>query len=122
MLLPDLDWTNDERKQYEEFLAKYPSAADRAAVHHRLLGHPDELQDDMHLQCALMSHGISSVNDPRAAQVAQTALDWRLLLQIDSDEQAGMEWGNDGMIYYWIEQDALRAQRFENVWMVLQSE
>lgn len=122
IFLPQLDWTADERKQYEDFLATYPSPDDRATVHHRILGHSDDLQDDMHLQCALASQGIRSVDDPRAEAAGRSALNWRLLLQIDSDEQAGMEWGNDGRIYYWIEQSALQARNFENVWLALQSE
>jgi uncharacterized protein YwqG len=43
-------------------------------------------------------------------------------LQIDSDEHAGMGWGNAGMLYYWITSIALQARRFDTTWLVLQSE
>jgi hypothetical protein len=33
-----------------------------------------------------------------------------------------MRWANNGMLYYWIEQDALSARRFDGTWLVLQSE
>ena len=30
-----------------DFMAKYPTPEDRASIHNRLLGYPDEIQDDM---------------------------------------------------------------------------
>ena len=117
---PRLDWTPAEQTQYEDFIFK--NFSDRSTPRHRLLGHTDEIQDDMHLQCQLLSHGAGDEQDPRAAQLAPGALNWQLLLQVDSDANAGMQWGNSGMLYYWIEKDALQARRFENVWMALQSE
>ena len=120
--IPNLDWTDAEQKQYETLLSTFPNAADRAMVHHRLLGHPDTIQDDMRLECQLASHGVTDVSDPRASELSKRALDWQLLLQIDSDEQAGMEWGNTGMLYYWIKKDDLQAHHFDTTWLVLQSE
>jgi len=120
--IPDLDWTPDELKRYEAVLAMYPSQADQAAIRHRLLGHPDTLQDDMRLECQLAAYGVKDPDDPRAAQLARGALNWQLLLQVDSDEHAGMRWGDAGMIYYWIEREALAARRFDNAWLVLQSD
>jgi uncharacterized protein YwqG len=120
-LLRQLDWTSDERRLYDDFLVTLPGPAAQLEPRHQLLGHPDTLQDDMHLQCALAAHGVSSMDDPRAAELAKTAPDWQLLLQIDSDEHAGMRWGSSGMLYYWIEQAALRRADTSNVWLVLQS-
>lgn len=122
LFLPHFDWTSDEQAAYEAFLATFPSPADHASVHHRILGHPDQLQDDMRLQCALASHGIRDINDPRADALKQTVSNWLLLLQIDSDEQAGMRWADNGMLYYWIEQEPLHNRNFADVWLVLQSE
>jgi len=120
--IPKLDWTAAEQKQYEQLLSTFPNAADRAQVHHRLLGHPDTIQDDMRLECQLASHGVTDVKDPRAAELSKGAMDWQLLLQVDSDEQAGMEWGNTGMLYYWIQGTDLQVCRFDTTWLVLQSE
>ncbi len=120
--LPQLDWTAEERARYEQVLASFPNPADHAAIHNRLLGYPDTLQDDMRLECQLAAHGVSSMDDPRAAQLARAALSWRLLLQVDSDEHAGMRWGDAGMLYFWIESDALQARRFGDTWVVLQSD
>lgn len=120
--LSSFDWTKEEVQQYETLLATFPDSADHATIHHRMLGHPDTLQDDMRLQCQLMTHGVTRPDDSRIAELAKGALDWQLLLQIDSDEHAGMQWANTGMIYYWIKSADLRSHRFDNIWLVLQSE
>lgn len=120
--IPNFDWTDAEQKKYEELLSTFPTAADHAAMHHRLLGYPDTIQDDMRLQCQLASHGITDANDPRMAEVSKGAMDWQLLLQVDSDENASMRWGNAGMLYYWIKSADLQARSFDTTWLVLQSE
>jgi uncharacterized protein YwqG len=120
--IPNLDWSDAEQKQYEQLLSTFPDQADRAMAHNRMLGFPDTIQDDMRLECQLASHGVTDVNDPRASELSKGAMDWQLLLQIDSDEQAGMEWGNTGMLYYWIKGTDLQASRFDSTWLVLQSE
>jgi uncharacterized protein YwqG len=121
-LLPQLNWSSAQRQLYDDFAAALPGAADRSAPRHQLLGHPETLQDDMHLECALAANGVADMNDPRAAELAKTAPDWQLLLQVDSDATTGMRWGSAGMLYFWIERSALRRARMENVWVVLQSE
>jgi uncharacterized protein YwqG len=120
--VPNFDWTEAEQKKYETLLSTFPNSEDHAAIHNRLLGNPDTLQDDMRQQCQLVSHGITDDSDSRAAGLAKGAMDWLLLLQIDSDEHAGMRWGAGGMLYYWIKRDDLQARHFEHTWLVLQSE
>ena len=118
--LKTLAWTEQESKSYEAFLAKYPSEADHKVSRHRMLGYPDELQDDMRIEAQFASHGVNS-HDARAAALAAGAANWQLLLQVDTDERAGIHWPDAGTIYYWIEEQALRAQNFNNVWLVLQT-
>ncbi len=84
----------------------------------KLLGHPDSIQADMQEGCQLASTGGSA--DPDTFEPAQGATDWRLLLQIDSEDQAEMMWGDAGMIYYWVRKQDLQARKFDAVWMVLQ--
>ena len=117
-----LDWSDEEQKKYEQVLSTFPSAADHATSHNRLLGNPDTIQDDMRIQCQLTSHGVTDASDPRAAELSKGAMDWQLLLQVDSNEQAGMHWASSGMLYYWITRSDLHAQQFANTWLVLQSE
>jgi uncharacterized protein YwqG len=122
MEIPNFDWTKEEQQKYERLLSTFPDSADRALPHNRLLGNPDTIQDDMRVQCQLVSHGVTDENDPRAADLSPEAKNWRLLFQMDSDEHAGMRWANNGLLYYWIEQADLQAHRFDTTWLVLQSE
>lgn len=120
--VPDFNWTNDEVHKYEELLATFPDQADHAAAHHRMLGFADAIQDDMRLACQLVSHGVTDASDPRAATLSEGSINWLLLLQVDSDDQAGMEWENNGMLYYWIQRTDLHAHNFGASWLFLESE
>lgn len=88
-------------------------------------GHPDQIQNDMPLDCELVSARIycgdaSAYQDPRLPLFRQRAKDWRLLLQVPSVEDAGMMWGDCGCLYYWMREEDLAARRFDRVWMILQ--
>lgn len=91
---------------------------------HKLLGHSDNIQGAMELQCQLASHGIPY----RAATASQLeesftagAADWLLLLQIDSDDRCAMHWHGNGRLYVWIRRQDLAARDFSRCWVVLQS-
>ncbi len=115
-----LTWDKQTLDRYSDFMASFPTPQDRKSTHHRLLGHPDQIQDDMHLQIALETKGRKP--DQITAADQRDARDWRLLFQVDTDEGAGMDWANNGMLYYWIRSDALQVQNFDNVWLAMQSE
>lgn len=91
---------------------------------HRLLGHPDPIQGDMTIECQIASSGVEydewMQQTQRVAEAEPGFVDWRLLLQVDSSEAAGMMWGDVGRLYYWIRAQDLAAQRFDRVWLVLQ--
>jgi uncharacterized protein YwqG len=118
----DLRLSADEEKQYETFLSAFPTPQGNRGVRNRMLGYADAIQDDMRLQAQLNSHGLTDSNDPRAQALLPGAMDWTLLLQVDSDPNAGMRWASEGRLYFWIERAALSAARFDNVWTVLQSD
>lgn len=120
--LPDSHWTEPEQQIYEQILEKLHTPEDLALPHHRFLGYPDTIQDDMRIQCQLVSNGVTSDDDPRVSKLQTGASDWLLLLQVDSDTSAKMRWASDGMIYYWIKRTDLQAHRFDESWLVLQSE
>jgi uncharacterized protein YwqG len=92
---------------------------------HRLGGHADCVQNPMELECQLVTNGLycgnaSGYEDPRSKILAPGAFDWRLLLQIDTDNDACMMWGDCGTIYYWIREEDLRARNFDKSWLILQ--
>ncbi len=98
--------------------------ADDAPIH-RLLGHPEPIQGDMQLEAQLVSNGLycgdpSDFEDPRAVELRDGAVDWRLLLQVDSDDGAGMMWGDAGRLYFWMTEDAIERRDWDSAWMILQ--
>lgn len=109
----------------EELFAYGGVFGDEDSTSHRLLGHPDPIQGDMQLECQLVTNGIncgraSGYNDPRAAELRNGAADWRLLLQIDSQDEAEMMWGDVGRIYFWIKDTDLANRDWELSWLILQ--
>ncbi len=92
---------------------------------HLMLGHPDPVQGEMQLECQLVSHGLycgdsTGYNHPRASELEGGADDWRLLLQVDTDDDASMMWGDTGRLYFWVTEDALRRRAWTEVHLVLQ--
>jgi uncharacterized protein YwqG len=92
---------------------------------HQMLGYSSNIQGDMQLECQLTSHEIncgdpSGYNDPIAKDLEAGAADWLLLLQLDSDDDVEMMWGDMGMLYFWIQESSLQSQRFDEAWTILQ--
>lgn len=92
---------------------------------HRLFGHPDVIQNEMRLEVAYASSGVyvgdpSGYVHPSADEFQRQALEWQLLLQVDSDDLLGTMFGDVGRIYYWIRSDHLAARDFDRVWQILQ--
>ncbi|MBR1246398.1 DUF1963 domain-containing protein [Bradyrhizobium sp. AUGA SZCCT0169] len=87
---------------------------------HRFGGHPLQIQGNMQTACALVSKGLdlSAWNSKSAEPLKSDAANW-LLLQIASDDRAGMMWGDVGNLYVWIHRDALRARRFEEARVII---
>jgi uncharacterized protein YwqG len=55
-----------------------------------------------------------------AGEAAGLADNWQLVLQIDSDIEVGMEWGDVGRLYLCTREDDLSARHFDRCWMVMQ--
>ncbi|HJS85803.1 MAG TPA: YwqG family protein [Acetobacteraceae bacterium] len=112
VLRAEFDLTDGEVEAYWALDRRVYPPDGSGQVIHRLLGHPQPIQDDMRttLQFA------ASVPGPPAAGAA----DWRLLLQVDSDDAARMMWGDVGRLYYWLPAAALARRDFSAAWLILQ--
>lgn len=92
---------------------------------HLLLGHSANVQGGMEEEAQLVSHGFNCGDgkafvDPRGKELMRDAGQWKLLLQLDSDESYGMMWGDLGRLYFWIRQEDLTRGDFSRTWMTLQ--
>jgi uncharacterized protein YwqG len=119
--IANYDWSDEELEKYEDLVAQL-TPPDQRAFCHRLLGNPDLVQDDMRLQCQLVSHGVTDADDLAARELKEGTMDWRLLLQVDTDERIGMRWSSAGMLYYWITSTNLQARHFATAWLVMQAD
>jgi uncharacterized protein YwqG len=116
--------TGDGIPQLYDRLYEEQQRGDKGPLH-RMFGWPDLVQNSMQLDCQLASSGIdlrsdAAYDDPRAAQLEGGAADWMLLLQVDTDDEAGWMWGDCGTLYYWIRRPDLLAGRFGRVWMIFE--
>lgn len=93
---------------------------------HQIGGYPQCIQrDDMELESQLASHGVycgdpSGYESADGRRLAAGAADWRLLFQIDSDDELDAMWGDGGMLYFWVRAEAAAAGDFSDAWLVLQ--
>lgn len=76
------------------------------------------------LDCALVARGkewYGIVHYPKLVPaMLRHTKEWRLLFQLPSVHEIGMEWGDDGWLYYCIHEADLRNRRFYGVWMICQ--
>jgi uncharacterized protein YwqG len=92
---------------------------------HKLLGYANPIQGPMELDLEHGTHRLETMTgkgyaDPRAKELAKTAGQWRLLLQVTADDNAEMMWGDIGTAYFWIREADLEARRFERVELIVQ--
>jgi uncharacterized protein YwqG len=64
--------------------------------------------------------GSYTYNDTRKKELEPGAADWELLLQIDSDDDSNMMWGDVGRIYFLMTSEQLKNKDFDAAWMILQ--
>lgn len=89
---------------------------------HQVAGFPRPVQaDEMEEQCQGVMWGLNLEDaDSKTEERVSSTAEWRLLLQVDTDNDAGMMWGDTGMLYFWIREQDARARDFSKVWMILQ--
>ncbi len=91
----------------------------------KLLGYPNQIQGDMQVECQIVTQGYYAGNsagyaEARAKGAHKNADRWQLLLQVDSNEELGMMWGDCGRLYLWITEEDLRRRDFDHTWLILQ--
>jgi uncharacterized protein YwqG len=111
----------EDSEKYVEFIEEHVGPAPE----HWLFGWPHIIQNQMELQCQLVTNGLYTGNatgygDPRRKELEPGAADWTLLLQIDSDDNARMMWGDVGRLYVWIRHQDLHSRNFDKAWTILQ--
>ena len=126
--LPDLDspagetlgLADDDRENYWEMMDEVSES-----TINKLLGHSNNIQGSMELECEFVSNGLycgdpSGYNEGRARGLDKNTEHWNLLLQVDSNEDIGMMWGDCGRLYLWITTEDLTAKNFDASWLILQ--
>ena len=88
-------------------------------------GHPYAIQGSMEAECEMASSGLeagtaAAYRSPEGMEAAAEVPKWRLLAQIPGVEELDLMWGDSGMIYFWIREDALQRRDFSQCWLVLQ--
>jgi uncharacterized protein YwqG len=107
-------------------LEKLDTAAFEGKPKHQVSGVPSPVQGDhMDLECQLASNGVycgdaKGYKSPRALELQHGRANWRLLFQMDSDDDLDVMWGDGGMLYFWVEEQEARKGNFRNAWLILQ--
>ena len=133
--LPDWEWIQDEVRDqpgysHEAFHAELEKLSDQDwgviwYPGHAFGGWPSTIQGTMELDCEMITNGVCAGNadgdvDPGRVGFRKSAHDWRLLLQLNSDDDLGWQWGDEGMIYFWCREGDIARQRFDRGWTMLQ--
>ena len=118
----EFDFSAFERLSQAVFRAAAPTPKGPS---HRLGGHSDNIQGDMQLEAQLVMNGLycgsaRGYHDPMRPELEKTCEEWRLLLQLDSDESAKLMWGDTGLLYFWARQSDVLRGDFSRTWMTLQ--
>lgn len=111
--------------KFEEGMEYYYEWASRRI---KLLGNPDVLQNRMEEECEAVTRGYylgkswSDVPEQEREEIWEESKDWMLLFQVGRIDGGGDEylWEDQGNLYFWIKKQDLKAQNFENVWLILQ--
>lgn len=85
---------------------------------HRLGGYAKPVQGSVEMEAALQRQGNFEYPDPSLHEEAQK---WISLVQIDSDDDARMQWGDCGCLYWLMQADDLAAGRFDQAAFTFQS-
>lgn len=117
---PSLDWLDVDTHSLElsgdelDILADAPTAEIGKSPLHQIAGFPAEIQGgQMQMACEYLARGLErDWSRPPPEDIVRASKQWRLLLQIDSDQALKMNWGDGGMLYVFIREQDARAGDF----------
>lgn len=100
-------------------------------VPHQIGGHAKDIQADVHFEAAMASLGRDwgddedededPFDDPMFdPEVQKEAGDWKLLLQVSSDRDLGLMWGDAGNLYWLIKAEDLAELRLDRAYFTWQ--
>jgi len=114
----------DEDKVDDHDLAYAVSEAFASKGGHQMFGFAYSVQNDVRYEAAPQwNKFLSSPATQEFGLSRDDETDWRdweLLLQMDGDLNAQMEWGDSGAIYFLMRRVDLQARRFDRAWFVFQ--
>lgn len=82
-------------------------------TNHHLLGHYQGIQNEFY-ELNFLTLNTSNIEHLTLDEI-NNALKWKLLFQFDSDNNLEISWGDWGRIYFFIHEDDLKNQNFDNV-------
>ncbi len=91
----------------------YEEGETETTSNHHLLGHYKGIQNEYH-ELNFLDKNTSDLQNLTLTEINK-ALKWKLLLQFDSDNNLEISWGDWGRIYFFIHEDDLKKQNFDNV-------
>jgi hypothetical protein len=125
---PSLEWLgidfmtlDREPEEFSEEREHAMTAPPPDSCQHRIGGYPNEIQFEcLRRECERIARGLRS-DAPVDEEFETASMQWRLLLQVDSDETLGMEWHDGGRLYVFIREPDARAADFSKTVTILQS-
>ena len=91
---------------------------------HQLLGHADFTQRSVEHDTVHAVHACTTetggFDREKWEKVKDQVGDWRLLLQISTNDDLGMVWGDAGKLYFTIRRDGLAGPAASNTWFTFQ--
>lgn len=94
----------------------YEEGETETTSNHHLIGHYNGIQNEFH-ELNFLDKGTSD-SEHLTLEDINNALKWKLLFQFDSDDHLDVSWGDWGRVYFFIHEDDLKNQNFDNIKIV----
>lgn len=91
----------------------YEQGETETTSNHHLTGNYKGIQNEFH-ELNFIDSEIEDFKNLTILEI-EKALKWKLLFQFDSDDNLEISWGDWGRIYFFIHEDDLKNQNFENI-------